>query len=84
MDEKQLLRRAYRWFGVQAPPKLTAKVRKDYGETLKELSAWVRKDKAENPENNKRQHINHQLIRRSPRMRTQWVQFIEMQTQLIL
>ena len=50
MDEKQLLRRAFRWFGVQAPPKLTAKVRKDYGETLKELSAWVRKDKAENPE----------------------------------
>lgn len=50
MDEKQLLRRAFRWFGVKAPTKLTVKVRKDYGETLKTLSAWVRQDKAENPE----------------------------------
>jgi len=50
MDNETLLRRAYRWFGVAAPTKLTLRMRKDYGTTMKEYSAWVRQDKTDNPE----------------------------------
>ena len=50
MDDKTLLRRCYRWFGVAAPTRLTLRLRKDYGVSMKKYSAWVREDKLKNPE----------------------------------
>jgi len=46
----EILRRAYKWFGVKAPTKYTFALRDDYYATMKAYSAWVRADKTENPE----------------------------------
>lgn len=47
---EELLRRAYKWIGVKAPSGHTFSVRDDYMTTMKALSAWIRKDKVENPD----------------------------------
>ena len=50
MDAEEILRRAYKWFGVKAPTNYTFKIRDDYVKTMKAYSAWVRQDKAKNEE----------------------------------
>ncbi len=48
MNAEEILRRAYKWFGVKAPTKYTFALREDYYKTMKAYSAWVRNDKVEN------------------------------------
>ena len=48
MTADEILRRAYKWFGVAAPKKYTFKMRDDYVTTMKAYSAWIRQDKIEN------------------------------------
>ena len=48
MNAEEILRRAYKWFGVKAPTKYTFALREDYYKTMKAYSAWVRSDKVEN------------------------------------
>ena len=48
MSEREILARAYKWFGVKAPRGHTFAVRDDYMKTMKAYSKWVRKDKADN------------------------------------
>tara|TARA_R110000744_G_scaffold340422_1_gene445672 strand:- start:1167 stop:1358 length:192 start_codon:yes stop_codon:yes gene_type:complete len=50
MNAEEILRRAYKWYGVKAPTNYTFKIRDDYVKTMKEYSAWVRKDKIDNAE----------------------------------
>ena len=50
MSAEEILRRAYKWFGVAAPTKYTFKMRDDYVTTMKAYSEWIRNDKAENPD----------------------------------
>ena len=50
MSAEEILRRAYKWFGVEAPKKYTFKMRDDYVKTMKAYSSWIRNDKAENPD----------------------------------
>ncbi len=47
-DAAEILRRAYKWFGVKAPSKYTFALRDDYYKTMKAYSAWVRQDKKDN------------------------------------
>jgi hypothetical protein len=49
MTEEEILRRAYKWFGVKAPTNYTYKIRDDYVKTMKAYAAWVRQDKVQNP-----------------------------------
>ena len=48
MNAEEILRRAYKWFGVKAPTKYTFALRDDYYKTMKAYSAWIRNDKVEN------------------------------------
>lgn len=48
MNAEEILRRAYKWFGVQAPYKYSFALRDDYYKTMKAYTAWVRNDKVEN------------------------------------
>jgi hypothetical protein len=50
MSADEILRRAYKWFGVKAPTKYTFALRDDYYKTMKIYSAWIRKDKGSNEE----------------------------------
>ena len=49
-NPEELLRRAYKWFGVDGPKKYTHKTRDDFGLTMKAFSLWIRRDKEENAE----------------------------------
>tara|TARA_A100001391_G_scaffold189244_1_gene160554 strand:+ start:283 stop:474 length:192 start_codon:yes stop_codon:yes gene_type:complete len=48
MNAEEILRRAYKWFGVKAPTNYTFALRDDYYKTMKAYSAWIRNDKVEN------------------------------------
>ena len=48
MNAEEIIRRAYKWFGVKAPTKYTFALRDDYYKTMKAYSAWVRSDKVKN------------------------------------
>jgi hypothetical protein len=50
MNAEEILRRAYKWFGVKAPTNYTFKIRDDYVKTMKAYSQWVRQDKVDNEE----------------------------------
>tara|TARA_R100000329_G_scaffold39168_2_gene36888 strand:+ start:5297 stop:5503 length:207 start_codon:yes stop_codon:yes gene_type:complete len=50
MSEREILARAYKWFGVKAPRGHTFAVRDDYMATMKAYAAWVRQDKIDNEE----------------------------------
>ena len=50
MNAEEILRRAYKWFGVKAPTNYTFKIRDDYVKTMKAYSQWVRQDKIDNEE----------------------------------
>jgi len=50
MNAEEILRRAYKWFGVKAPTNYTFKIRDDYVKTMKAYSHWVRQDKIKNEE----------------------------------
>ena len=50
MNADEILRRAYKWFGVKAPTKYTFALRDDYYKTMKIYSAWIRQDKGSNKE----------------------------------
>ena len=48
LNTREILARAYKWFGVKAPRGHTFAVRDDYMMTMKAYSAWVRQDKEDN------------------------------------
>ena len=50
MNAEEILRRAYKWFGVKAPTNYTFKIRDDYVKTMNAYSHWVRQDKIKNEE----------------------------------
>jgi len=50
MTSEEILRRAYKWYGVKAPTNYTFKIRDDYVKTMKEYSAWIRKDMIDSAE----------------------------------
>lgn len=50
IEAEEILRRAYKWFGVKAPSKYTFALRDDYYKTMKLYAAWVREDKTNNKE----------------------------------
>tara|TARA_R100000329_G_C7545364_1_gene192614 strand:- start:224 stop:421 length:198 start_codon:yes stop_codon:yes gene_type:complete len=50
MTNEELLRRAYAWFGTKPPSGHTRALRDDYMTTMKAFSAWIRKDKTDNPD----------------------------------